>query len=381
MSPELKAATAFLVAALVTYLVTPICIRVAVRTGFFDLPKGYKGHKKPTPYLGGTAIFLGIVAAVMATDGGIEAHPVIIVCALGIWVMGTADDKFNLPISLRTFAEVGIAVALYATGRGWDVFHYGPADLVLTVVWVVGLMNAFNLMDNMDGAASSVAAVSALGAGSLALISGDGALAILCFGVAGACLAFLPRNLASRIFMGDGGSLVVGLLIARVTMAAVTPSYLGPSGVVVAALLVGMVIFDTTLVVISRSRAGVPVLTGGRDHLTHRLARWLGSPRWVALALASVQLAVCAITIAVAQAGLGWVLLTGAMMLVAGVVLIWQFERSTQFGRESTRREDVQVAPLGAEPLAGPAGVSAIALSLPSAAVDAAGSTRTSLSS
>jgi UDP-GlcNAc:undecaprenyl-phosphate GlcNAc-1-phosphate transferase len=176
MSPDLTAAAAFAIAALVTYLVTPLCIRVAVRTGFYDLPKGYKGHKRPTPYLGGAAIVIGILAAVLATDGGVTAHPVIVLCAVGLWVMGTVDDKVNLPISLRTFAEVGIAVALWATGRGWGVFHDGPADLALTVFWVVGVMNAFNLMDNMDGAASSTAAVSALGAGTLALLAGDGDL-------------------------------------------------------------------------------------------------------------------------------------------------------------------------------------------------------------
>ncbi len=334
MSPDLTAAAAFAIAALVTYLVTPLCIRVAVRTGFYDLPKGYKGHKRPTPYLGGTAIMLGILAAVLATDGGVTAHPVIVICAVGLWLMGTIDDRINLPISLRTFAEVGIAVALWATGRGWGVFHDGPADLALTVLWVVGVMNAFNLMDNMDGAASSTAAVSALGAGALALLAGDGDLAALSFAVAGACLAFLPRNLASRIFMGDGGSLVIGLLVARVTMAAVTRQYLGASGVIVAALLVGMVIFDTTLVVISRSRAGVPVLTGGRDHLTHRLAGRLGAPWNVALALALAQLTLCGITIAVAQAGVGWVLLAGGASLVAGVTMIWQFERSAWFERE-----------------------------------------------
>jgi UDP-GlcNAc:undecaprenyl-phosphate GlcNAc-1-phosphate transferase len=344
MSPELKAAAAFLIAALVTYLVTPICIKVAVRTGFFDLPKGYKGHKKPTPYLGGTAIVLGIMAAVMTLDGGVQAHPVIIVCAVGIWVMGTVDDKINLPISLRTFAEVGIAVALWATGRGWGIFGYGPADLALTVVWVVGVMNAFNLMDNMDGAAASTAAVSSLGAGALALISGDGALAVLAFGVAGACAAFLPRNLASRIFMGDGGSLVIGLLVARVTMAAVTRPYLGASGVIVAALLVGLVIFDTTLVVVSRGRAGVSVLSGGRDHLTHRLASRLEKPRNVALALAAVQLLICSTTIAVAQAGAGWVLLAGAVSLTAGAVMIWQFEKSAWFRRITLSAQDPIVA-------------------------------------
>jgi UDP-GlcNAc:undecaprenyl-phosphate GlcNAc-1-phosphate transferase len=333
MSPELKALAAFAIAALATYLATPLCIAVAVRTGFFDLPKGYKGHKKPTPYLGGTAILIGVLAAVMTMDGGAQAHPLIIFCALGIWVMGTIDDKVNLPISLRTFAEVGIAVALWATGRGWGVFHYAPADLMLTVLWVVGVMNAFNLMDNMDGAASSTAAVSALGAGVLGLMSGDSALAVLAFGVAGACIAFLPRNLASRIFMGDGGSLVIGLLVARMTMAAVTRHYLGPSGVIVAALLVGLVIFDTTLVVISRSRAGIPVLTGGRDHLTHRLAGRVGKPRNVALTLAAAQLLLCALTISVVQAGAGWVLLAGGLGLVGGVVMIRQFEGASWFQR------------------------------------------------
>ncbi len=274
-------------------------------------------------------------------DGGVQKHPVVIGCAVGIWVLGTIDDRVNLPISLRAFAEVGIAVLLWSTGRGWGVFHNGPADLLLTVVWVVGIINAFNLMDNMDGAAASTAAVSATGAGALALISGDGALASLSFAVAGACIAFLPRNLASRIFMGDGGSLVVGLLIARVTMASVSTNYVGPSGVIVAALLVGLVIFDTTLVTVSRSRAGRSVLAGGRDHITHRLSRRLGQPRNVAMALAGTQLLLCGLTIGVAQAGVGWVLLAGATSLVFGVVLIWALEGPAWL----TRAELPTVAP------------------------------------
>jgi len=329
MSPELNAAAAFAVAALVTYVATPVAIAVAFRTKFFDHPAGYKGHHEPTPYLGGTAIIVGILAAVVLVRGGATAHWVIIVGAVAIWAIGTLDDRINLPIAVRILVEVGIAVLLWSTGRGWDVFHNGPADLALTVFWVVGVMNAFNLMDNMDGAAATTAAVSAIGAGALALITGDTVLACLSFAVAGACFGFLPRNLArpARIFMGDGGSLLLGLLVARVTMAAVTRSYLGPSGVIVAALLVGLVIFDTTLVTISRSRAGRSVLSGGRDHLTHRLSRHLGGAHNVALTLAVAQLLVCGITIAVARAGVGWVLLAGAAGVVLGGVMIWQFEK------------------------------------------------------
>ena len=177
MSPELNALAAFAIASVATYLATPIAIAIAFRTKFFDLPVGYKGHKSPTPYLGGTAIIVGILAAVASVRGLGSTHWTIIAGAVGIWAMGTLDDKVNLPISLRTLVEVGIAVLLWDTGRGWGVFHNGPADLALTVLWVVGVMNAFNLMDNMDGASASIAAVSAIGAGALALMSGDAVLA------------------------------------------------------------------------------------------------------------------------------------------------------------------------------------------------------------
>src|SRR4051795_3219385 len=320
MSPELPSAAAFAIAALVTFVVTPLTIRIAERTAFFDMPVGYKGHASPTPYLGGIAILAGILAAVLLAGGSVDQHGVIIVCALAVCLVGTLDDRVNLPILLRLWAEVSIAVVLWGTGAGWDVFHSAPVDLLLTVLWVVAVANAFNMMDNMDGAAASMAVVAAAGAGVLALLAGDPALAPLCFAVSGGCAGFLPRNLATpaRIFMGDGGSLLIGLLVACVTMAAVTPGYLGPSGVIVAALLVGLVIFDTTLVTVSRSRGGRPVLSGGRDHLTHRLAVRLGAPRHVALALATAQLVICALTIAVAEAGIGWVLLAGGAGLLLG---------------------------------------------------------------
>jgi hypothetical protein len=128
--------------------------------------------------------------------------------------------------------------------------------------------------------------------------------------------------------MGDGGSLPVGMMVAALTMSVVRSNYLGPSGVVVGALMVGLVILDTTLVTYSRKRGGRPVFSGGRDHLTHRIVHRLGSAQAVALTLAGTQLVVCAITIAVAQAGVGWVLLAGACCAMFGLALIWRFERS-----------------------------------------------------
>jgi UDP-GlcNAc:undecaprenyl-phosphate GlcNAc-1-phosphate transferase len=167
-------------------------------------------------------------------------------------------------------------------------------DLAVTLLWVVGLTNAFNLMDNMDGAAGTVGAVSAAGAGALATANGDPALGAIAFALAGACAGFLRFNLArpSRIFLGDAGSMPVGLVVAATIMASPEGS-LGWAGLLALAPLAGLPIFDTTLVVISRSRRGLAVLSGARDHLTHRLLEPLGSARAVAAVLAAAQGLLC----------------------------------------------------------------------------------------
>lgn len=334
MSPELRSAAIFVAAALVVSMVTPLAIRLAVGLRLLDVPTGYKGHRKATPCLGGAAILMGIVIAALALSGpapGLWLNHgwAVVACALVLFVVGTVDDRVNLPVAPRLAVEIALAVALYYLGHGWQIFHVGALDLALTILWVVAVVNAFNLMDNMDGAAATAAGVSAIGAGTLALLSGKTAWAPLSFAVAGACAGFLPYNLArpARIFMGDGGSLPLGLMVAALTMSVVRSDYLGPSGVVVAALLVGLVILDTTLVTYSRTRGGRPVFSGGRDHLTHRTVERLGSPGAVAGALAISQFIVCAIAIAVAEAGIGWVLLAGGVCVAFGAALIWQLER------------------------------------------------------
>lgn len=325
----MHAVIAGVVATLATYLLTPLAIQLAGRLSFFDLPAGYKGHRQPTPYLGGTAIVIGLLCGIAA--GGLHQHYVlVVVCVVAVWLMGTIDDKVSLPILFRVVVEIAVGLTLALNGLGWHVFHLGVLDDVLTVFWVLGVMNAFNLMDNMDGAAATTAAASALGAAVIALLSNQRGSATLCLATAGACIGFLPRNLANpaRIFMGDGGSLPLGLLVAAMAMTSVTQAYFGPKGVIIGALLVGLVIFDTTLVTISRTRAGRSVLSGGRDHTTHRLRKWLGTPLNVAVSLAVTQLLLCGVTIVVAQAGGGWVLLAAGVCVLFGAVLGWLFETS-----------------------------------------------------
>src|SRR5262249_33485806 len=154
-----------------------------------------------------TAILFGILVAGVAFGPQARPYAVLAACAFVLWVVGTIDDRHNLSPYLRLALEIVIGATLFATGHGWNVFSGDALDCALTILWVVGIVNAVNLMDNMDGAAATVVGISATATGTLAIVVGNPELAPLCFAVAGGCAGFLPRNLArpSRIFMGDGG--------------------------------------------------------------------------------------------------------------------------------------------------------------------------------
>jgi UDP-GlcNAc:undecaprenyl-phosphate GlcNAc-1-phosphate transferase len=180
----------------------------------------------------------------------------------------------------------------------------------------------------MDGAAPTVAAVSASSIGLVAILSHEVWAAVFALSVAGACAAFLRFNLASpsRIFLGDGGSMPLGLVIAICAIAASERAASGAVTALAAALLfVGLPVLDTCLVIVSRRRRRVSVLTGGRDHVTHRLAAHLGSPRAVALFLAIVQGTLCcAAALAVGTSQLAaWAL--ACLLVAAGLALLTSF--------------------------------------------------------
>ena len=316
--------------ALCALLATPVAARVAVRTGFLDRPVGYKEHGRPTPYLGGSAVLLAFVVVALAYGDGTDRFLPLVLGAVALWAVGTMDDRVNLSPWLRLAAGVGAAGLLWAGDLGWAVFGEPALDLALTVVWVVGIVNAFNLMDNLDGASGTVAAAAAIGAGSFALGTGDIALAAVAFGLAGACLGFLRHNLTrpARIFLGDGGSMPIGLVVATAAMGAPQVDELGLGAVLCAALVVGLVILDTTLVVVSRRRRGAAVLSGARDHLTHRLLAMLGTPQAVAALLGAVQLGLGAVALAAAGLGRPAVLWTSAALVVAGIAVIAYLERA-----------------------------------------------------
>ena len=359
MSDELRLVGSFLLSLIAVGLFVPLAVRLAVRTGFMDIPAGYKGHMRATPYLGGLAVVSAVAASLLTFGVATSRYGALVIWALVLFVLGTIDDKRNLSPYPRLLIEIGAAFALWHYGLGFGEFGIPVIDLAVTIVWVVGVVNAFNLMDNMDGAASSVAGVAALGVAVLAIIAGDITLAVIVLALAGACIGFLCFNLAApaRIFLGDGGSMPIGFVLAGAVMALPTPSDLGIARLLALAPLVGLPLLDTTLVVISRRRGGRPLLSGSRDHLTHRLRALLGSPRLVALALATAQVGLCMTAVLLAEAPVAWVVVLGITYIGVAFTLIYTLESRIAVTSIASSAGPIGVvaAPAATAPVAGAA--------------------------
>jgi UDP-GlcNAc:undecaprenyl-phosphate/decaprenyl-phosphate GlcNAc-1-phosphate transferase len=341
VSSELSAIVGFIAGALGTAVAVPLAIRVAKRTRFYDVPREYRRHSVPTPLLGGAALLVGWLTGSIASGAINQRLWIVVVCGAALWLIGTVDDRVAIAPKWRLLAELLAAIALVIAGRGWQTSAPGVVNVALTLFWTVGLVNAFNLMDNMDGACATMTVVCALGAGVLAIIKGHTGTAGMAFALAGGAAAFLRWNLArpAKIFLGDGGSMLAGFVVAALVMTVSHHSPAGNAGLLVGALLVGIPILDVALVTLSRRRRGVPLVTGGRDHLTHRIQRVARSPRKVALTLATAQLILCAFAIG------GYELGYEAVPLLALVAFVWGVTAITLLDTPRWRPAGIAVAP------------------------------------
>jgi UDP-N-acetylmuramyl pentapeptide phosphotransferase/UDP-N-acetylglucosamine-1-phosphate transferase len=327
MPPELEALVAVGIAAGVSAMLMPGMSRLALRNGILDHPGGYKKHLRSTPYLGGIAILAGAIAATLATAGIHSPIPAIAATAIAICALGTLDDWRPIQPGIRIALHAAIGAIVWVVGAGWSLNVPDWANLVLTMGWIVVATNALNLIDNLDGTAAAAAAASALGVAVIALSqSSDAWPAVLAAGVLGSCLGFLPYNLAkpARIFLGDGGSTLLGFLLAVAVMGAL-PEQPGSISLAAAFLLAGTAILDTAMTLASRWRRGVPAFTGGRDHVTHWILSLVGSARRAAAVVAGAQVGLSALAVAVVELDPPAVPVAAAILLAlvvpAGVVV------------------------------------------------------------
>jgi UDP-GlcNAc:undecaprenyl-phosphate GlcNAc-1-phosphate transferase len=322
---EARFLVGLVLATAVAYAATPLAIKLAAHFDFYDAPAGYKGHAAPTPYLGGLAVVTAFVVAVLAltSDSG-QTLPVLGGVVL-LSAVGTLDDRRTVGPLPRVAVEAGLAAMLWATGLGWSLGLGGAVDLIATVIWVVAVVNAFNLFDNMDGASSTMACVVAAAIAVLGLVQSDVWLVATGAALCGACLGFLPHNLSrpsARIFLGDGGSIPVGFAIAALVMIGASSAAAQWQALVMGLLLVGVPALDTCLVVVSRRRRGISILTGGRDHLTHRTHARLRTAHASVAALGAGQALLAALALVAVQGGSGFLVPVVLLYLAAMATVI-----------------------------------------------------------
>jgi UDP-GlcNAc:undecaprenyl-phosphate/decaprenyl-phosphate GlcNAc-1-phosphate transferase len=271
--------------ALVASLTLTVPVRaLALRVGMVDLPGPRKVHLQPIPMLGGLAMYGAVVLAILfAFQGPARAQVVgILTGATLVAAVGIMDDRGLLHHQIKLFVGMpSAAVILLLCGIHAQVFSIlvggrtgDILDAALTIVWVVGITASFSILDHMDGLCAGVAAMASIFFAMIAYLNGQTLVTVLAAAVLGAATGFLRWNFKpAKIFMGDGGAMFLGFLMATLGLKLRVENASHLSGWLAPLLILGVTIFDTTLVTISRSRRGfLPFATPGKDHAAHRLA-------------------------------------------------------------------------------------------------------------
>ena len=283
-------AGALLAAFLVALIATPIVKNLAQMWGAVDVPKDNRRmHDHPIPRMGGLAIFLGFLLSVilfLPFLGDMGISPQIRGMLLGaviIVVLGILDDIYALPALPKLIVQIVAAVIAVASGNLITVlsnpnvfsselyWELGWLSYPVTVVWIVGVTNAVNLIDGLDGLACGVSTISSMTMLVIALAMAEPEVAILMAALAGGCLGFLPYNMnPAKIFMGDTGSTFLGFVLGVVSIQGLFKYYMLIS-FVVPFLLLGLPIFDTCFAFIRRIAHGQSPMHADRSHIHHRL--------------------------------------------------------------------------------------------------------------
>lgn len=329
-----------------TYALTPLVRSIAMKRGILDRPDERKVHLKPTPLLGGVAIYLGILGATGANAIISEGMMAVLLAGTLIMVFGLIDDAKGLPAGAKLFVQLLAAIVVMFSGKVLTLFPAGwlgtPLNLLITLLWIIGITNALNFFDGMDGLATGLAAIISFFLGMVALQTHQPLLGWFAVAIVGSCLGFLPYNLRLKelatIFLGDTGSSFLGFILACL---AVKGNWADNNPIVSLSnpiLIFGVLIYDMVHITVAR------VITGkvtsvrswleyvGQDHLHHRLAALLGSQKGSVFLI--YLLSICL--------GLGAIVLRNArtvdafLLLFQAAIIVVVFTLLEQKGRKQT---------------------------------------------
>lgn len=334
----------FIIAFATALLMYPAVRRLAFFANAVSVPtKDRHIHKSPKPLLGGIAIVVGFMISVLVNfifnrTFGIGPEFLGLVCGIAVIVlMGIMDDIVELKPIYKIIFQVAAAVVAVVISGSRIEFFTNPNTLtnlivlnpvfsfIITIVWIVALTNAFNLVDGLDGLAAGTGAICAITLFVVSLIRPDAELvgsyaAIVAIALAGACLGFLPFNFnPSKIFMGESGSAFIGFTLAIISMQGTLKSYTALS-IFIPVVAFGLPILDTLLAIIRRSLKGKAFYHGDRQHIHHKLTDDLGfSQRTTVLILYSASIILGIMSVIMARSGMQNI---GILLISLGVVLV-----------------------------------------------------------
>lgn len=327
-----------------SFALTPVVKSIALRRKVLDQPNERKVHLHPTPLLGGVAVYLGIIGAIAANTIVSEGMVAVLLAGTLLMLVCLMDDVKALPAGTKLWAQLLATVIVMLTGKVLTLFPAGwmgtPLNIFITILWIIGITNALNFFDGLDGLATGLAAIIAFFLGVVALQRDQPLLGWFATAIIGSCLGFLPYNLRLRqpatIFLGDTGSSFLGFTLACL---AVKGNWADNNPIISLTnpiLIFGVLIYDMVHITVAR------IVTGkvnsfytwieyvGKDHLHHRLAALLGSQKGSVLLiyLISICLGLGAIVLRNARTVDAFLLILQATIIVAIITFLEQKGRS-----------------------------------------------------
>jgi UDP-GlcNAc:undecaprenyl-phosphate GlcNAc-1-phosphate transferase len=329
----------FASALLVAISATPVARWAALKFGIIDQPTARKVHTAPVPRFGGIAMYGAVVVALLLFRERFRVNQLVSILLGATWVsfLGMWDDRWGLRPILKFGGQIVAAVILIITGVQVMFLPFEFLNWVVTIVWVVGLTNAINFLDNMDGLSGGIAAIASAFFLLMAVQNGQYLVGGLSAAVLGASVGFLVYNFnPANIFMGDTGSLFLGFMLAALGIKLRFPGNTDTITWMVPVIVLGVPVFDTTLVVFSRIRRGLHPVTPGKDHTSHRLVRMGFTQREAVMALYLVGGMLGMVAVFVTQADLVEAYLFGGTVFLAAVYGIWRLEKVPLDGATSS---------------------------------------------
>ncbi|EFI41759.1 MULTISPECIES: glycosyltransferase family 4 protein [Peptoniphilus] len=278
-----KLIMSFLFAMIISFVLTPLVIRLANRFGFIDIPKDSRRvHKKPMPLAGGVAMYVATVVSILTFVKCTKEIIALIVGATIIVISGLIDDKKGLSPKMKIVFQLAAAITLVAANVkiefftnpfsfGETVIFLEMLSIPITIFWIVGITNTVNLIDGLDGLAAGVSMICSISLMAIAYKFGYIEMSIIASIIAGSCLGFLPFNFnPAKIFMGDTGALFLGFVLSYISVEGIMKSAAALT-IFVPVLILGVPVFDTTFAMIRRKLSGKSIVQADKGHLHHRL--------------------------------------------------------------------------------------------------------------